>query len=157
MSKATENKRRLEKRRKKHDLHMNKLFMFQATIQLLEQSLNKLREDNDKLAGQARYYQMIKLAVKVAEERVRVLAECEVPNMLLDEPKKFDYRNLDIAEEYAARKIAHCPPGATSFIQILQTVQPQVSKLYLECMARDLGDAIARDIFTHLINQTRIV
>lgn len=157
MSKATENKRRREKRRKKHDLHMNKLFMFQATIQLLEQSLNKLRKDNDILAGQARYYQMIKLAVKVAEERVRVLAEWEVPNMLLNEPKKYDYGASQMREEYLARKIAYCPPGATSYIQILNAMPSTAAKYFLENIADGLGLAIARDIFTHLINNTRIV
>lgn len=157
MSIATENKRRREKRRKKHDHNLHKNKLLRLTVLFLNQSLEKLRDDNDTLVGQARFYQMIKLAVKVAQERDRVLAECEVPNMLLEEPKKFDYCKLDIAEVNAARKIAYCPPDATSYSQILQAVQPQVSKLYLECMVRDLGEAIARDIFTHLINQTRIV
>lgn len=157
MPKCTDNKRRREKRRKKHDQNLHKNKLLRLTVLSLNQSLEKLRDDNDTLAGKARFYQMIKLAVKVAEERIRVLAEYEAPNMLLAEPKKFDYLKRETPEEYVARKIAYCPTGVTSYIQILQAVQPQVSNLYLECMVRDLGDAIARDIFTHLINNTRIV
>lgn len=157
MSKATENKRRREMRRKKHDLHMNKLFVFQATIQLLEQSLNKLRQDNDTLEGQARYFQMIQLAVKVVEERVKIMAECKVPDVLLPEPKKYDYLKRETPIEYAARKIAHCPPGTVSYVQMLDAIQSLDSKYYLQSLADGLGRAIARDIFTHLINQTRIV